>query len=165
MPICAASDGEGNSIYICMLLWEAAGPAFGFVSDTHSCREPCVSGPLYPFMCRAMPEAARRFQVEKVAAMMITVPTFVSCKCHPGPCPPCKAFAPPRRCPCGKNTITTRCSDRSCMLTCGQHCDKLLECGRHRCERICHTSSCGYCRVLINTPCFCKKKLEVVLCG
>lgn len=33
-------------------------------------------------------------------------------QCHPGPCPPCKAFAPPRLCPCGKKIISTRCSDR-----------------------------------------------------
>ncbi|KAL5817832.1 hypothetical protein ACOSQ3_026210 [Xanthoceras sorbifolium] len=86
-------------------------------------------------------------------------------QCHPGPCPPCKAFAPPRLCPCGKKTITTRCSDRKSVLTCGQQCDKLLDCGRHRCERKCHVGPCGSCQVLVNAPCFCKKNVEIVLCG
>ncbi|KAK8489948.1 hypothetical protein V6N13_099874 [Hibiscus sabdariffa] len=86
-------------------------------------------------------------------------------QCHPGPCPPCKAFAPPRLCPCGKKVITTRCSDRKSVLTCGQCCDKLLECGRHRCERICHLGPCDPCQVVIDAPCFCKKSFENVICG
>ncbi|KAM1129764.1 hypothetical protein ACFX13_040226 [Malus domestica] len=86
-------------------------------------------------------------------------------QCHPGPCPPCKAFAPPRLCPCGKKTITTRCSDRASVLTCGQDCNKLLDCWRHRCERTCHVGPCDPCQVLVDASCFCKKKVEVVLCG
>ena len=86
-------------------------------------------------------------------------------QCHPGPCPPCKAFAPPSLCPCGKKRITTRCADRKSVLTCGQRCDKLLECWRHRCEQICHVGPCNPCQVLINASCFCKKNTEVVLCG
>ncbi|KAF8395897.1 hypothetical protein HHK36_019852 [Tetracentron sinense] len=86
-------------------------------------------------------------------------------QCHPGPCPPCKAFAPPRMCPCGKKTITRRCSDRNSVPTCGQLCDKLLKCGRHRCERVCHPGPCDSCGVPINASCFCNKKMEVVLCG
>ncbi|KAJ4713568.1 NF-X1-type zinc finger protein NFXL1 [Melia azedarach] len=86
-------------------------------------------------------------------------------QCHPGPCPPCKAFAPPCLCPCGKKMITTRCSDRKSVLTCGQRCNKQLECLRHKCEQICHVGPCGPCQVLVNALCFCKKKVEVVLCG
>lgn len=86
-------------------------------------------------------------------------------QCHPGPCPPCKAFAPPRLCPCGKEAITTRCSDRRSVLTCGKCCDKLLECGRHRCKQICHVGPCDPCQVSLNASCFCRKKIEVVLCG
>ncbi|XP_039126857.1 LOW QUALITY PROTEIN: NF-X1-type zinc finger protein NFXL1-like [Dioscorea cayenensis subsp. rotundata] len=85
--------------------------------------------------------------------------------CHPGPCPPCKAFAPRRPCPCGKKTVVRRCSDRTSPLTCGQVCGRLLSCGRHRCEKICHTGACSPCRVLITASCFCSKKSEVVLCG
>ncbi|CAN0845826.1 NF-X1-type zinc finger protein NFXL1, partial [Linum grandiflorum] len=86
-------------------------------------------------------------------------------QCHPGPCPPCKSFAPPCLCPCGKKTITTRCSDRQSVLTCGQQCDKLLDCQRHRCERMCHVGPCDPCEILVTASCFCKKKQEVVSCG
>ena len=86
-------------------------------------------------------------------------------QCHPGPCPTCKAFAPPRLCPCGKKNITTRCSDRRSVLTCGQCCGKLLECGRHHCERICHWGPCDPCQVLINGSCFCGKRISVMNCG
>ncbi|GJY67355.1 retrovirus-related pol polyprotein from transposon TNT 1-94 [Tanacetum coccineum] len=53
-------------------------------------------------------------------------------QCHPGPCPPYKAFAPPKMCPYGKKTITIRCSDQSqkSLLTYGQRCGKLLNCQR-----------------------------------
>ncbi|XP_038977750.1 NF-X1-type zinc finger protein NFXL1-like [Phoenix dactylifera] len=86
-------------------------------------------------------------------------------QCHPGPCPPCKAFAPRRPCPCGKKTIVRRCSDRRSPLTCGQLCNHLLSCGRHRCNRVCHTGACSPCHALISASCFCKKKTEVVICG
>ncbi|XP_015070225.1 NF-X1-type zinc finger protein NFXL1 [Solanum pennellii] len=86
-------------------------------------------------------------------------------QCHPGPCPPCKAFAPARSCPCGKEVITTRCSDRKSVLTCGQQCGKLLDCGRHRCEQTCHVGSCGHCQIVVDAYCFCKKKTESLLCG
>ncbi|KAG7653753.1 Zinc finger PHD-finger [Arabidopsis suecica] len=86
-------------------------------------------------------------------------------QCHPGPCPPCKAFAPPRSCPCGKKMVTTRCSERRSDLICGQRCDKLLNCGRHQCERTCHVGPCDPCQVLVNATCFCKKKVETVICG
>ncbi|XP_068662679.1 NF-X1-type zinc finger protein NFXL1-like [Aristolochia californica] len=86
-------------------------------------------------------------------------------QCHPGPCPPCKVFVPPRSCPCGKNTITRRCSARTSVPSCGLPCNKLLECGRHHCERVCHLGGCDPCQVSVTASCFCKKKKEVILCG
>ncbi|KAF5200342.1 Nf-x1-type zinc finger protein nfxl1 [Thalictrum thalictroides] len=86
-------------------------------------------------------------------------------QCHPGPCPPCKAFAPPRLCPCGKKTITTRCFDKKSVLTCGDQCNKVLECERHRCQKVCHTGPCEACRVPIDAVCFCKKESQLVFCG
>uniref|UniRef100_A0A7N0VHK1 NF-X1-type zinc finger protein NFXL1 n=1 Tax=Kalanchoe fedtschenkoi TaxID=63787 RepID=A0A7N0VHK1_KALFE len=86
-------------------------------------------------------------------------------QCHPGPCPPCKAFAPPCLCPCGKKMITTRCSDRRSVLTCGQRCDRLLDCWRHRCEKVCHVGPCDSCDSMIAASCFCKKRVEVLRCG
>ncbi|KAF3437828.1 hypothetical protein FNV43_RR20584 [Rhamnella rubrinervis] len=118
----------------------------------HSCGEPCGKLLERNVVC---PGESKEDLCPHVCVM----------QCHPGPCPPCKAFAPPRLCPCGKKIITTRCSDRKSVLTCGQRCDKLLDCWRHRCERICHLGPCDPCQVLVNASCFCKKNMEVVLCG
>ncbi|KAL3009726.1 hypothetical protein AAZX31_07G099700 [Glycine max] len=118
----------------------------------HSCGEPCGK----PLQREVLVPGGNRDDLCPHACVL---------QCHPGPCPPCKAFAPPRLCPCGKKNITTRCSDRQSVLTCGQCCGKLLECGRHRCERICHVGSCDPCKVPSSATCFCSKNTEVVLCG
>ncbi|VVA90693.1 unnamed protein product [Arabis nemorensis] len=118
----------------------------------HSCGEPC----------------GKPLEKEFAAAGTIKedfCPHVCVLQCHPGPCPPCKAFAPPRSCPCGKKMITTRCSERRTDLVCGQLCEKLLNCGRHQCERTCHVGPCDPCQVLVNAKCFCKKKVETVICG
>ncbi|GLJ39717.1 hypothetical protein SUGI_0811950 [Cryptomeria japonica] len=85
--------------------------------------------------------------------------------CHPGPCPPCTAIAAPQPCPCGKKTITRRCSDQKPAESCGQVCEQLLTCGRHLCDKICHEGPCGSCTILINASFFCGKKENMMLCG
>ncbi|CAN6981135.1 unnamed protein product [Brassica rapa subsp. trilocularis] len=113
----------------------------------HSCGEPCGK------------------PLEKdFAAKEDLCPHVCVLQCHPGPCPPCKAFAPPRSCPCGKKMIHTRCSERRSVLVCGQRCEKLLNCKRHLCERSCHVGTCEPCQVLVNATCFCKKRMETVAC-
>ncbi|XP_057446864.1 NF-X1-type zinc finger protein NFXL1-like [Lotus japonicus] len=118
----------------------------------HSCGEPCGK----PLEKEVLAAGGREDDL---------CPHVCVLQCHPGPCPPCKAFAPPRLCPCGKKRITTRCSDRKSVLTCGQCCDKLLECGRHRCQQTCHVGPCGPCQVLFKASCFCSKTTEVLGCG
>ncbi|GJU83028.1 NF-X1-type zinc finger protein NFXL1 [Tanacetum coccineum] len=65
---------------------------------------------------------------------------------------PVRLFAPPKMCPCGKKTITIRCSDQSqkSLLTCGERyvkdglfscnseCGKTLGCGNHVYKETCH---------------------------
>ncbi|KAI4969545.1 hypothetical protein ZWY2020_000459 [Hordeum vulgare] len=123
----------------------------------HSCGEPC-SKPLH----RADPAAAAKGDDDDVSARC---PHVCVLQCHPGPCPPCKAFAPERLCPCGKQSITRRCADRSTPVTCGQPCEKMLPCRRHRCEKVCHTGPCGECEVEYPALCFCGQKTETLLCG
>ncbi|KAI3802340.1 hypothetical protein L1987_30471 [Smallanthus sonchifolius] len=86
-------------------------------------------------------------------------------QCHLGPYPPCKAFAPPRIWLCGKEVITTRCSNQKSLLTCCHHCGKLLNCLRHHYDKNCHVGPCDSCDLLINASCFCKKMTEIVVCG
>nr|CAB3467686.1 unnamed protein product [Digitaria exilis] len=121
----------------------------------HSCGEPC-SKPLE----RAEPLGAKGEDADATRCPHVCV-----LQCHPGPCPPCKAFAPDRPCPCGKQIIVRRCADRSTPVTCGRPCERMLPCKRHRCEKVCHTGPCGDCSVLISARCFCGKKNETLLCG
>ncbi|KAL2920744.1 NF-X1-type zinc finger protein NFXL1 [Bienertia sinuspersici] len=118
----------------------------------HSCGEPCG---------KPLEKEVLRVDMNKEDMC----PHVCVLQCHPGPCPPCKAFAPPRSCPCGKKVITTRCSERKSVHTCGEVCGKVLECERHRCDRICHLGPCDPCQVPLDASCFCKKKSEVVICG
>ncbi|CAI9116311.1 OLC1v1017422C1 [Oldenlandia corymbosa var. corymbosa] len=127
-------------------------PSSDLYLTPHSCGEPCG-------------KALEKEVPGSDMTMEDLCPHTCVLQCHPGPCPPCKAFAPPRRCPCGKKVITTRCSDRKAVLTCGQQCDKLLDCGRHHCKRTCHVGPCDYCEVMFNASCFCKKKTEAIVCG
>ncbi|KAL6303220.1 hypothetical protein BKA93DRAFT_788613 [Sparassis latifolia] len=65
--------------------------------------------------------------------------------CHedPIPCPPCP-FLTTKRCACGKKTVDNiRCSQEK--VSCGTACGKLLSCGFHHCERLCHSDPCGPC--------------------
>ncbi|KAF9609329.1 hypothetical protein IFM89_015584 [Coptis chinensis] len=128
-------------------------PPFDLYLTPHSCGEPCG---------KQLDREIMRGQNEDFDDRC---PHLCVLQCHPGPCPPCKAFTPPRLCPCGKKVITTRCFDRKSLLTCGEICNKVLECGRHFCQKICHTGPCHPCRELINAVCFCKKEYQRVLCG
>ncbi|KAH7330948.1 hypothetical protein KP509_20G009600 [Ceratopteris richardii] len=86
-------------------------------------------------------------------------------QCHPGPCPPCNAMAPPQLCPCGKTSFTQRCSELKSAKSCGQICGHQLQCGRHFCQKICHEGPCGSCDTLMVVRCFCGRKEEAILCG
>ncbi|KAJ1258851.1 hypothetical protein BS78_10G107100 [Paspalum vaginatum] len=121
----------------------------------HSCGEPCSKplGKVEPHDAKGGDDEATR------------CPHVCVLQCHPGPCPPCKTFAPDRPCPCGKQIIVRRCADRSTPVTCGRPCERMLPCKRHRCEKVCHTGPCGDCAVLISARCFCGKKNETLLCG
>ncbi|KAI5057884.1 hypothetical protein GOP47_0027899 [Adiantum capillus-veneris] len=86
-------------------------------------------------------------------------------QCHPGPCPPCNALAPPQFCPCGKSSYTQRCSELKSAKSCGQVCGHQLECGRHYCQKICHEGPCGSCDTLLTVNCFCGKRRQTMACG
>ncbi|KAF8157144.1 hypothetical protein B0H34DRAFT_712422 [Crassisporium funariophilum] len=71
--------------------------------------------------------------------------------CHDDtvPCPPCAHLAS-KLCACGKKTIpNVRCSLETEKVSCGTVCGKLMTCGFHHCERLCHGDECGSC----SAPC------------
>ncbi|KAH9926706.1 uncharacterized protein B0H18DRAFT_1084937 [Fomitopsis serialis] len=72
--------------------------------------------------------------------------------CHedPTPCPPCP-FLASKLCACGKKTVdNVRCSQEK--VSCGTPCGKLLSCGFHHCERLCHGDECGPCNSTCGKP-------------
>ncbi|KAI0711152.1 hypothetical protein C8T65DRAFT_776732 [Cerioporus squamosus] len=72
--------------------------------------------------------------------------------CHEDPirCPPCP-FLTSKQCACGKKMVdNVRCSQEK--VSCGTTCGKLLSCGFHHCERLCHGDACGACHATCGKP-------------
>ncbi|KAI0686090.1 hypothetical protein BC835DRAFT_1288606 [Cytidiella melzeri] len=89
-----------------------------------SCRYPCARPPL---LC-GHPKAQH------------------ACHEDPTPCPPCP-FLTSKQCACGKKLVlNVRCSQEK--VSCGTTCGKLLSCGFHQCERLCHGDNCGQCHAV-----------------
>ncbi|KAI0037225.1 hypothetical protein K488DRAFT_39490 [Vararia minispora EC-137] len=58
-------------------------------------------------------------------------------------CPPC-AFLTAKPCACGKKIVPNKpCFSEK--VSCGTPCEKLLACGFHRCEKLCHGEACAPC--------------------
>ncbi|KAF2863546.1 hypothetical protein K470DRAFT_254841 [Piedraia hortae CBS 480.64] len=95
--------------------------------------------------------------------------------CHDGTCEPC-AGRVPAKCYCGHASKDILCSERSDpresrretasgveswigTFNCGQVCGRLFDCGKHRCQKRCHsqTSIPSYCprspNVITHCPC------------
>ncbi|KII84629.1 hypothetical protein PLICRDRAFT_117694 [Plicaturopsis crispa FD-325 SS-3] len=76
-----------------------------------------------------------------------------SCHEDPAPCPPCP-FLTSKTCACGKRSVpNVRCSQEK--VSCGTVCGRLMACGFHRCEKLCHGDDCGTC----TAPCGKARKL------
>ncbi|KAF7300671.1 R3H domain-containing protein [Mycena chlorophos] len=79
--------------------------------------------------------------------------------CHPDSvsCPPCP-FLTSKKCMCGKKVVgNVRCSQE--RVGCGAVCGKVLGCGAHTCERVCHApegvgddGGCGPCSAPCGKP-------------
>ncbi|KAF9525445.1 hypothetical protein CPB83DRAFT_859575 [Crepidotus variabilis] len=71
--------------------------------------------------------------------------TSHACHDHDVPCPPCPHLTN-KACACGKKIVTNvRCSLETEKVSCGTVCGKLMSCGFHHCERLCHGDECGAC--------------------
>nr|XP_009857509.1 zinc finger protein isoform X1 [Ciona intestinalis] len=83
--------------------------------------------------------------------------------CHPGPCPPCPQTVKVG-CYCGRKIpITRRCGKAG--WSCGEKCNKLLSCKRHRCLRTCHSGECDTCGQISEKSCICGKKSGMKPCA
>lgn len=84
--------------------------------------------------------------------------------CHSGVCPPCEIIVPQVDCFCGKETKDRVCGELN-KRTCVQPCNKKLNCGIHKCDKICHEGDCPACPVLVDATCHCGKATEKRKCG
>lgn len=89
--------------------------------------------------------------------------------CHPGSCPPCQVLLPKDSCFCGKDPADgsrVKCGDpKAIPHTCGNVCNRPLNCGLHSCENACH-AQCEPCHKIIGSvSCFCGSESRNLLCG
>lgn len=63
--------------------------------------------------------------------------------CHGGQCAPCPQVMI-MKCFCGKHTKEAPCGPVN-SYSCGGECDKVLDCGNHRCMSTCHDGHCVPC--------------------
>ncbi|PKA62682.1 NF-X1-type zinc finger protein NFXL2 [Apostasia shenzhenica] len=134
----------------------------------HECLLLCHPGPCPPCpklvtarcFCGSHEDARRCAQ--KLFSCNQPCPKALPCRthwcpeyCHEGPCPPCqvRGFY---RCACGKTEEERVCADRG--FRCDKPCEGILLCGKHNCNRGCHSGPCGDCPLQGRRTCPCGKK-------
>ncbi|EEB07651.1 shuttle craft like transcriptional regulator [Schizosaccharomyces japonicus yFS275] len=140
-PACQTQQEETDLKYRC---WcgKYEKPEYVRGSMPHSCSEPCGKkrGPQCEHRCPLL--------------------------CHPGPCPPCSSVIE-QFCLCGSESRMTRCGAKSGLSSefrCENVCGELLPCGKHTCERVCHSGTCGQCDKMVTVTCFCGNESKKIAC-
>lgn len=139
-PGCQSTQEELPSKYLCFC-GKVSAPEFNSYATPHSCSQMCGKKRKNdcPHPC-----------VEP---------------CHPGPCPPCTALAPPESCFCGQVSIQARCGSVKNIQSCGKTCGELLGCTRHFCEEPCHEGTCPPCQLEERQTCYCGESSRISFCG
>uniref|UniRef100_A0A2K6NYH5 Nuclear transcription factor, X-box binding like 1 n=1 Tax=Rhinopithecus roxellana TaxID=61622 RepID=A0A2K6NYH5_RHIRO len=140
----------------------------------HKCENPCHAG-----SCQPCPRVSRQKCVcgKKVAERSCASPLWHcdqvcgktlpcgnhTCEqvCHVGACGECPRSGR-RFCPCQKSRFSLPCTED--VPTCGDSCDKVLECGIHRCSQRCHRGPCETCRQEVEKHCRCGKHTKRMPC-
>ncbi|KAI5730688.1 hypothetical protein M8J76_016428 [Diaphorina citri] len=141
----------------------------------HKCKLRCHTGACQPCpqqsvqncLCGAeqtvRPCSQPEWQCDKVCPRLLSCGTHTcGLPCHKGQCPTCP-LADVRTCPCGQQKYSLPCTQDT--PSCGGTCDKLLECGAHRCSMRCHKNACGQCLERIVKRCRCGAKMKEVPCA
>lgn len=134
----------------------------------HSTEEcpPCKSRSKQKCLCGAKTKEVNcsesRWQCGKVCGKMYACGLHQCAQgCHEGDCGECP-MGMPRTCPCGKTSSVAACSED--IGTCGDTCQKFLDCGEHRCSERCHPGKCGQCMEIVKKPCRCGNMTKEVAC-
>ncbi|KAG8134922.1 hypothetical protein E2320_007990, partial [Naja naja] len=140
----------------------------------HNCGNPC-----HPGDCQPCPRVSKQSCVcgKQVAERQCASPLWqcdeicgrtLSCGyhvceqiCHRGSCEECPRSGK-RSCPCGKSKFSLPCTED--VPTCGDSCDKVLECEIHRCSQRCHRGACEICRQEVEKQCRCGKHMKQMPC-
>ena len=89
--------------------------------------------------------------------------------CHPGGCPPCTVLLPKLSCFCGRDPADgsrVRCGDpRAATHSCGSTCGRVLDCGLHVCESLCHERCSSCTQIVGSVKCYCGSESRNILCG
>ncbi|KAI5848721.1 hypothetical protein DFP73DRAFT_340476 [Morchella snyderi] len=87
-------------------------------------------------------------------------------QCHAGPCPPCTAIGPIKKCYCGSENSQRRCVDTNYEegWSCQKPCDDFMPCGEHTCPKVCHPGTCGACQVESELRCYCGNHMKSIKC-
>nr|CAD7442488.1 unnamed protein product [Timema bartmani] len=112
--------------------------------------------------CAAMTVFYFVTQVEK-----LSIASFCDINTHnflfQGPCPPCPKTVK-CVCYCGKQPARLqRCSRKT--WSCGTACGRMLQCGRHPCEEVCHPGDCPACPKTSKQLCQCGAQNMVRPCA
>ncbi|XP_071847469.1 NF-X1-type zinc finger protein NFXL1-like [Apostichopus japonicus] len=81
--------------------------------------------------------------------------------CHGGQCGTCPR-SEQRTCPCGKTEFELPCTEE--VPTCGDTCEKLLQCQAHKCTRACHNGPCEKCLQMSTKRCRCGLREKSLPC-
>ncbi|XP_034267249.1 NF-X1-type zinc finger protein NFXL1 [Pantherophis guttatus] len=140
----------------------------------HNCGNPC-----HPGDCQSCPRVSKQSCVcgKQIAERQCASPLWqcdeicgrtLSCGyhvceeiCHDGSCGECPRSGK-RSCPCGKSKFSLPCTED--VPTCGDSCDKVLECEIHRCSQRCHRGACEICRQEVEKQCRCGKHMKQMPC-
>ncbi|GAV90902.1 LOW QUALITY PROTEIN: hypothetical protein CFOL_v3_34302, partial [Cephalotus follicularis] len=76
--------------------------------------------------------------------------------CHEGPCPECRNRGV-YGCQCGRVEMERECCSRE--FRCENPCKGVFGCGRHDCDRGCHSGECGQCPLQGKRSCPCGKRV------
>ncbi|KAM6440614.1 NF-X1-type zinc finger protein NFXL1 isoform 2-T2 [Liasis olivaceus] len=140
----------------------------------HNCGNPCHPGDCQPCprvskqSCVCGKQIAERqcasplWQCDEVCGRTLSCGYHVCERiCHGGSCGECPRSGK-RSCPCGKSKFSLSCTED--VPTCGDSCDKVLECGIHRCSQRCHRGACEICRQEVEKQCRCGKHMKQMPC-
>ncbi|KAI3630366.1 hypothetical protein MIR68_011801 [Amoeboaphelidium protococcarum] len=150
-------------------------PAGDRFMSAHSCGQQCQK---LLGLQKLLQQTSRSLFDDSSSSQLYKCPHKCTSLCHAGPCDPCDAMAPPSVCGCycGKTRLQLKCRylimDQQALgagqlleqKSCGQQCDKMLSCGKHKCQKSCHAGNCGPCSVTYNVKCYCGQSAKDVLC-